>query len=295
VADRIRKQTTKIEELAADIKQNGLLNPITVMSVGGEGYQLLAGLRRLRAAQLLGWTEIDANELSPMDAEAALRVEFSENEQREPFTYSEKMDYTRLIEAIVKAKALERKSAGGKGGLEDVDDSPHLEQGKSRDIIGSKIGMSGKQYDRARYVADHAPPEVIEQLDSGERSISGVYSDLRAAQKAPAPVEPPKAQSQASEPASKSAPKPPVKKASSPNFEREPMPPPETDRERAHRAESELNAMKYRWHNEIYHRDGIIDFYKRRIDKLEKALEIAEAALETANARILELEASHEK
>lgn len=36
VMARIRRQTTKIEELAADISKNGMLNPITVMeSVGG--------------------------------------------------------------------------------------------------------------------------------------------------------------------------------------------------------------------------------------------------------------------
>jgi len=60
VAERIRKQTTKVDELAADIKKNGLINPITVMEVdGGARYQLLAGLRRLRAAQLLGWSQIE--------------------------------------------------------------------------------------------------------------------------------------------------------------------------------------------------------------------------------------------
>ena len=184
VTSRIRQQINKIEELAADIEQNSLLNPITVMPVG-EGYQLLAGLRRLRAVQLLDWTEIDVNVISPRDAEAALRIEISENEQRKNFTYSERMDYAQRMEAVVRAKALERKSVGGKGGLEDVDGGPPVELGKSRDIIGSRIGMSGKQYDRARYVAEHAPPDVIDQLDSGEKTISSVYSDLRAAEKAP--------------------------------------------------------------------------------------------------------------
>jgi len=64
VTNRIRQQINKIEELAADIERNGLLNPITVMPMG-EGYQLLAGLRRLRAVQLLCWTEIDVNVISP--------------------------------------------------------------------------------------------------------------------------------------------------------------------------------------------------------------------------------------
>ncbi len=57
----------------------------------------------------------------------------------------------------------------------------------------------------------------------------------------------------------------------------------ETDLQRAIRAESELDAFKYRQHNEIYHRDSIIENQKRRIAELEEALE-------TANARIRELE-----
>ena len=56
-----------------------------------------------------------------------------------------------------------------------------------------------------------------------------------------------------------------------------------TDRERAIDAERELDAMKYRQHNEIYHRDSIIDNLKRRVAGLE-------VELEAAYARIKELE-----
>jgi len=268
VTSRIRQHITKIEELAADIEQNGLLNPITVMPMGA-GYQLLAGLRRLRAVQLLDWPEVDVNVISPKDAEAALRIEISENEQRKNFTYSERMDYAQRMEAIVRAKALERKSAGGKGGLEEVDGGPPVEQGKSRDIIGSRIGMSGKQYDRARYVAEHAPPEVIGQLDSGEKTISSVYNDLRAAEKVPES-------------------KPQVVKTPAP--ESDPVPPSETPLERACRVERELDAMKYRWHNEIYHRESIIENLKMRNEALMKHIDELEAALEAARVRTRELE-----
>jgi ParB family chromosome partitioning protein len=134
--------------------------------------------------ELNGETEIDAKVFPAPDAESALKMEYSENEQREPFTYSEKMEYAKLIEEIESAKALERKSIGGKGGiLEDVDHGPHLEQGKSRDAVGKKIGMSGKQYDRAKYVAENAPQEIIDELDRGERSIKGTYDELRAKEK----------------------------------------------------------------------------------------------------------------
>ncbi len=52
---------------------------------------------------------------------------------------------------------------------------------------------------------------------------------------------------------------------------------------RAIRAESELDAYKYRQHNEIFHRDSVIGYLKLRLAELE-------AALTAANARIKELE-----
>ena len=139
VADRLRKQAVKLDELAKDIKRNGLINPITVMPSGGD-YKLLAGFRRLRAAQSLGWTEIEANPVEPKDAEAAIRIEYSENDQREPFTFSEKMDYARIIEAIEQAKAKERMTTGKKSD-KPVDGRPQGDKSKTRDIVGGKVGM----------------------------------------------------------------------------------------------------------------------------------------------------------
>ena len=293
VATRIRKQSLNIAELAADIEKNGLLNPITVMPVGDRSpaggrspadgeYQLLAGLRRLRAVQSLGWTEIEVNVVTPKDAEAALNIEYSENVQREQFTFSEKMDYSRLIEEIERAKAKERMSQGGKGRLEEgMVERPYLAKGISRDAIGAKVGMSGSQYDRAKYITQNVPPEVIEELDAGERSIYGTYKELREAEEnAPNPESP-------SQPAKADPPRIPDRTTfpKQPALPPEPAPPaaPVTDLQRAIRAERELDAMKYRQHNEIYHRDGIIENLKRRVADLE-------AALEAANARILELE-----
>jgi ParB family chromosome partitioning protein len=200
VAERIRKLTEKIDELAANIQKNGLINPITIMETNdGDEYQLLAGLRRLNAARSLGWTEIDVNIVPPKDAEAALNIEYSENVQRENFTYSEKMDYTQLISEIESAKAKERMLAGKTA---DIDPGEFLPQGTSeednfgkipstdhkrkpraRDIIGAKIGMSGKQYDMAKYIAKHASQEIIDELDRNERTITGTYNELRDAEK----------------------------------------------------------------------------------------------------------------
>src|SRR3989441_12965677 len=51
-----------LEELKASIRQAGLLQPVVVRPIpGGDGgYELIAGERRLRACQALGWERIPA-------------------------------------------------------------------------------------------------------------------------------------------------------------------------------------------------------------------------------------------
>ena len=185
ITDRIRKEITKIAELSEDIRANGLINPITVMSLADDEYQLLAGLRRLRATEMLGCEEIAVHVVAPADAEAQLRIEVSENEYREPFTFSEKMDFARLLEDIEREKAKGRKWAGIK--IDDDDLPPQGAEGRkgeTREIVAEKIGMGKTTYDRAKYVAENAPEDVIDELDQGKRSIRGTYDEIKAKEKA---------------------------------------------------------------------------------------------------------------
>ena len=49
----------ELEELAASIAENGLLQPIVVRAAAGaDSYELIAGERRLRAVGILGWDEV---------------------------------------------------------------------------------------------------------------------------------------------------------------------------------------------------------------------------------------------
>lgn len=51
----------ELADLESSLRVNGLLQPVTVRPApSGSGYELIAGERRLRAAQRLGWTDIPA-------------------------------------------------------------------------------------------------------------------------------------------------------------------------------------------------------------------------------------------
>ncbi|MBI4354902.1 MAG: ParB/RepB/Spo0J family partition protein [Candidatus Omnitrophica bacterium] len=78
---RERFNEEKQEELIASIKENGLLQPIVVRPRAG-GYELIAGERRLRAAQALGHAEIPAV-IRDVDDRGALELSLLENLQRD--------------------------------------------------------------------------------------------------------------------------------------------------------------------------------------------------------------------
>lgn len=61
-----------LRDLARSMKREGLIQPITLRKVG-EAYELVVGERRLRAAQAIGWTTIDARVIDISDEEAAIK------------------------------------------------------------------------------------------------------------------------------------------------------------------------------------------------------------------------------
>ena len=67
-------QQRNVEELARSIAAVGLMNPITVT----QDTTLIAGLHRLDAAKLLGWTEIECNSIGMSSLQAEL-AEIDEN------------------------------------------------------------------------------------------------------------------------------------------------------------------------------------------------------------------------
>lgn len=71
-----------LQELEDSIKTNGLLQPITVRKAQkGEGFELIAGERRLRAVTNLGWKEVPAI-VRDVDNQALLTFAMIENLQR---------------------------------------------------------------------------------------------------------------------------------------------------------------------------------------------------------------------
>jgi ParB family chromosome partitioning protein len=79
---RTRMDEQALAELAASIRAQGLMQPLLVRPMTGEQYELIAGERRWRAAQMAGLEQVPALVREVPD-EAALAMALIENIQRE--------------------------------------------------------------------------------------------------------------------------------------------------------------------------------------------------------------------
>src|SRR5262249_9107476 len=93
-----------LAELAASIEASGLLQPIVVRP-RGSGYELIAGERRWRAVQRLGWTTIPAV-VRDADDQTLLTLALIENLQRNDLSpIDEAKGYRRLMEEFTVPQA----------------------------------------------------------------------------------------------------------------------------------------------------------------------------------------------
>lgn len=87
-----------LQELADSIKQNGILQPISVRKRQAGGYEIIAGERRWRAAQIAGLHEVPAliKQVSDRDALQLALIENVQREDLDPIEESE--SYQRLMD-----------------------------------------------------------------------------------------------------------------------------------------------------------------------------------------------------
>ena len=87
----------KLDELAQSIKEHGIIQPIVVRHVEGK-YQIVAGERRWRAAQIAGLEKVPVV-VKEMDDASMMQMALIENVQREDLNpMEEALAYKRLME-----------------------------------------------------------------------------------------------------------------------------------------------------------------------------------------------------
>lgn len=198
VEGRVRRDMGDIESLMESMSTLRLMNPITVTPKR----ELIAGGRRLEAAKRLGWANIPVNVVDNVDDATHLLMERDENTCRKEMTHSERMDLARRLEALEKPKAEERHgkavSDANRRRAHEAPDGAQWEKPTSHykvsSVIGPAVGLSPRQYERARAVHNAAAspvPEVaevareaVEKLDSGEMTYPAAERALQDAKRA---------------------------------------------------------------------------------------------------------------
>lgn len=95
---RVHFDEEALNELAASIREVGIIQPITLRKIGEKKYQIIAGERRFRASKIAGLTKVPAFVREAGD-EAMLELALVENIQREDLDAIEvALSYQRLME-----------------------------------------------------------------------------------------------------------------------------------------------------------------------------------------------------
>jgi ParB family chromosome partitioning protein len=174
IGERHRRDLGDIDALARSIGDVGLLHPVVVRPDG----TLIAGERRLRAAQRLGWNEIA---VSILDLDAVVRGEYAENALRKDFTLSEAVAIKRALEPLERTAAKARI-----GSPEKFSD---LSKGNALDNIAKATGVHRTTLAKAEAIVDAAEAEpekyskLLADMDRTGRA-NGVYRRLKIAKQA---------------------------------------------------------------------------------------------------------------
>jgi ParB/RepB/Spo0J family partition protein len=139
-----------LDELAASIREHGVLQPILVRPLGPNTYQIVAGERRWRASKQAGLETIPAL-IEEIDDDTALEIAIIENLQRE--------DLTPLDEAAM------------------FDRMVH-QHGYSIRKLADKLGKDKGYLENRLRLAD-APPEIRELVSLRKDSLSHAYELMK--------------------------------------------------------------------------------------------------------------------
>jgi N6-adenosine-specific RNA methylase IME4 len=174
VGKRHRRNMGDLTGLAASIVEIGLLHPIVIRPDG----TLIAGERRLRAVESLGWKEVP---VTVIDIDSIVRGEYAENTQRKDFTLSEAVAIKRTLEPMERAAARARM-----GSPENFSEQA---KGNAFDKIATVTGVHRTTLAKAEAIVDAATAEperfgrLLADMDRTGR-VNGIYKRLRVVQQA---------------------------------------------------------------------------------------------------------------
>ena len=162
-------QQRNVEELARSIAAVGLMNPITVT----QDNTLIAGLHRLEAVKLLGWTEIECT-ISDADGLQAELAEIDENFVRAGLSHRELGDLLLRRKELYEAIHPETRQGQRNGQTAKNDNLTVLQAKPFSEDTADKLGISKRTVERLVQTAANLTPEAKKTIrDAGDKITKG--------------------------------------------------------------------------------------------------------------------------
>jgi len=179
---RRRFEEEALEELAASIREHGILQPLLVSEDGEGGYLLLAGERRWRAARLAGLEKVPAVIREKVDNRRELEMALVENLQRRDLT---PMEEARAFEELRRQEGLSQAEIAKRVGfsrsaianslrllrlpqeLQEMVEDGRLSAGHARALISREEGLQRELAERV--VSEGLSVRELEKILAGER------------------------------------------------------------------------------------------------------------------------------
>jgi ParB family chromosome partitioning protein len=160
-----------LHELAASVREHGVLQPILVRPLGQNRYQLVAGERRWRASKEAGLVTIPAL-VEELDDDTALEIAIIENLQREDLSPLEEATmYDRMVrEHGYSIRKLAEKLGKDKGYLENrlrLADAP----AEIRELVSLRKDTLSHAYELMKVQDDRKRRRLAARVASGELSL----------------------------------------------------------------------------------------------------------------------------
>jgi len=150
-----------LSELAESIKEFGIVTPIiTRPKEDGDGYEVIAGQRRVRASELAGINTIPAFVL-PLDRDRAIITLVDSNLQRENILPSE-----RAFAYKMKSEAMKRR-----GFRTDLTSSQVVTKLRTDDKVAQGFGVGRMTVQRFIRLTELIPP-ILQMVDEGKIALT---------------------------------------------------------------------------------------------------------------------------
>ena len=168
---RLLFEAAALEELAASIREHGVLQPVLLRPLGANQFQLVAGERRWRAARLAGLATIPAL-IEELDDDAAMEIAIIENLQREDLSPLEEASmYDRMIKDHgYSVRRLAQKLGKDKGYLENrlrLADAPQ----EVRDLVSVRKDTLSHAYELMKVEDPKKRRRLAAQVARGELTL----------------------------------------------------------------------------------------------------------------------------